>query len=96
MTGPRRITVRGERPAPRRLFPARGKLLKLSDVPGGWRPSGSVDCCACFAVVWEASSGTWWAALHDFEASAQLALIASCRWADESSGRYGSGKGGRG
>ena len=68
---------------PVRFHPRRGEQLTLDNVRGPWRPSGTVDACGVFAVVWSARSGDFWAPLHDFAPPDQLRLIEACRWLDQ-------------
>jgi len=60
-----------------------------------WRPSGAVAGGGVFAIVWETYRGSFWAALHDFEPSAQLRLIEDCRHLDRMAGFEGAWPDGR-
>lgn len=71
--------------APRRFLPRSG-LLTLAAIQGPWRPSGTVGGVGVFAIVWATPRGSWWAALHDFEPSAQRRLIDACRLMDQEAG----------
>lgn len=64
---------------PRRFHPRRGRVLTLACIHGPWRPSGAVAAAGVFAVCWTNYSGSWWAALHDFDVPSQLRLIEACR-----------------
>jgi len=68
--------------APRRFRPHAGRLLTMANIRGPWRPSGTVAGAGIWAVVWEARSGTFWAALADFSPADQLRLIEACRRLD--------------
>lgn len=54
----------------------------MSSIRGPWRPSGTVQGCGLFAVIWSTYSADFWAPLHDFEPSTQLRLIELCRHLD--------------
>lgn len=60
---------------PRRFYPPGGSLLTLDNIRGPWRPSGAVEGCGMFAVVWTTPAGAWWAPLCDFTPADQLRLI---------------------
>lgn len=72
--------------APRRFMPRPGQALTLDNVRGPWLPSGTVNCCGMFAVVWSTRSGDFWAPLHDFAPVDQLRLIDACRQLDRFAG----------
>ena len=59
----------------RRFHPARGQPLTMDCIRGPWRPSGAVQACGVFAVVWSTFNTDFWAPLHDFDAASQLRLI---------------------
>lgn len=66
----------------RRFHPPRGQLLTMANIRGPWRPSGAVQACGVFAVVWSTWAGDFWAPLHDFMPADQLRLIEACRQLD--------------
>jgi hypothetical protein len=78
-----------------RYLPRRGEHLTLADVRGPWRPSGTVQACGTFAIVWSARAGDFWAPLHDFAPADQLRLIAACRHLDRVAGYGGAWLDGR-
>ena len=80
-------TALAERPL-RRLRPSAGAYLPRTVIRGRWRPSGTVDGCGVFAVVWTARSMTCWAALADFSPADQLSLIDECAWIDRLAGGH--------
>jgi hypothetical protein len=80
---------------PRRLLPPRGRSLTLANIRGPWRPSGAVDGCGVFAVLWSTASGQFWAPLHDFAPADQLRLIEDCRQLDRIAGYQGAWPHGR-
>jgi len=67
---------------PQRVLPGPGLGLTHRDIDGLWHPSGAVNACGVFAIVWSTPDGCYWAALHDFTPAAQRRLIESCRRAD--------------
>ena len=82
-------------PTPRRFVPLRGQMLSLDCVRGPWRPSGAVESCGMFAIVWTTRRGEFWAPLHDFAPADQLRLIDACRHQDLSAGYAGAWPQGR-
>lgn len=70
----------------RRYISPRGQQLTMSNISGQWRPSGSVNACGMFAVVWSTIDLDFWAPLHDFSAVDQLLLIEACRRIDQQAG----------
>jgi hypothetical protein len=88
--------LRQPRPAlPRRFLPPRGSSLTLANIRGPWRPTGVVEGCGMFAVLWSTASGQFWAPLHDFEQDDQLRLIDACRRQDRIAGYPGAWPDGR-
>ena len=92
MTGPyesrlhrRRSPAASDAP-PQRFHPPRGHYLTMANIRGPWRPSGAVAGAGLFAIVWTTYRGSFWAALHDFEPSAQLRLIEECQRLDRIAG----------
>ena len=94
------LPARGTCPQPlsqpaRRFVPLRGQRLTVDNIKGPWRPSGSVEACGMFAVVWATRLGEFWAPLHDFTPADQLRLIDACRWLDRAAGYAGGWPDGR-
>jgi hypothetical protein len=79
----------------RRFRPFNGQLLTLRNIHGPWRPSGAIDACGMFAVVWTTVRGEFWAALHDFAPADQLTLVDMCRRGDREAGYPGAWQEGR-
>lgn len=77
-----RFSLFGLAKPPQRVHPCPGPGLTTRDISGLWHPSGMVNACGLFAVVWSTSEGCFWAPLHDFTPAAQRRLIESCRQAD--------------
>lgn len=75
-----------------RFYPPRSQLLTLSNIRGPWRPSGTVDACGMFAVVWSTWAGDFWAPLHDFMPADQLRLIEACKQLDLDAGSATRGR----
>jgi hypothetical protein len=78
-----------------RFHPLRGQLLTIANIRGPWRPSGAVNACGMFAVVWSTRGGEFWAPLHDFALADQLRLIEACRHVDDHAGYPGAWPRGR-
>lgn len=80
---------------PRRFFPREGSLLNRSQIRGRWRPSGAVESCGFFAVVWATPSGEFWAPLHDFDPVTRDELLEECARGDREAGYSGAWPRGR-
>ena len=83
-SNPRR-TVRPVPPAPsprRRIYPPAGERLTLDVIRGLWWPSGHIEGCGMFAVVWCSERCLYWAPLHDFAPADQRRMIEACRELD--------------
>lgn len=76
----------------RRFYPSRGHLLTMANIRGPWRPSGAVNACGMFAVVWSTWAGDFWAPLHDFMPADQLRLIEACAQLDRDLGTSTRGR----
>ena len=80
---------------PLRFFPRQGTSLNRSHILGPWRPSGAVEACGFFAVVWSTASGQYWAPLHDFDQRTRNELIDECARGDREAGFPGARTWGR-
>ena len=81
--------------APRRFWPRQGTLLNRGQIHGPWRPSGTVEACGFFAVVWSTPSGEFYAPLHDFDHTTREELICECAHGDREAGYPGAWPWGR-